>query len=298
MDLTTPGARGHWGIRVAAQPPDGGPHVLRCLALAEALERRGRPVRFFVDEGRTFWPALQRRLYRWKPEPDPAGAWAMLEDVAAGELEACIFDGVQFDPRAVTWAAARVLTVEIDDRHLRPHGHVVINPGLAAEPSRYPLPASQVLCGVDFAMLRSSLAEARGATLDRLSAGGGLGPADRLLVAMEAVEADDATALVLDALALIPHRGVVIVILGSRAPNLDAVMRRVTAMEAVMVEVDVDDLADYYLASDLVIGDGGNLLLERMCCGIPSISLALTPDQQRANARAAGYGATIDGGLA
>ncbi len=285
----------HWGLRVAARRSDR-PRLRRCLALAEALERKGRPVRFFIDEPSTHWPDIGSRLPNWQPEPEPTDARALLAAVAAGEIEACVFDGDAFDTRCIERAANYVLSVEIDEAHRQPSGHVIVNPGLTADPARYALPPDCVLCGVGFAPLRRSLGDARHAAQLRLANDAAAQPADRLLVTLDTAESTEGTALVLDALSLIPKRGVVIVILDSRAPQLDAVMRRVTAMEAVMAEIDVDDLCDYYQASDLVIGDGGDLLLERMCCGTPSISLATTEQQQQSIARAAAAGATVDGG--
>lgn len=285
----------HWGLRVAARRSDSG-RLSRCLALAEALGRKGRPVRFFIDEPATGWPDIGRRFPEWRAEPDPKDARTLLAAIAAGEIDACIFDGESFDNRCVERAANYVLSVEIDDGYRQPSGHVIVNPGLTADPARYSLTSDCVLCGVGFAPLSRSLADARRATQLRLADGAASGPADRLLVTLDTTETTEGAALVLDALSLIPKRGVVVVILDSRAPQLDAIMRRVTAMEAVMVEIDVEDLADYYQASDLVIGDGSALLLERMCCGMPSISLAMTAEQQRTIARAAALGATVDGG--
>ena len=285
----------HWGLRVAARRSDSG-RLSRCLALAEALERIGQPVRFFIDQPAAARPDIVRRLPKWQPEPDPADARALLAAIAAGEIDACIFDGESFDSKCIERAANYVLSVEIDEGYRQPSGHVIVNPGLTADAARYSLASDCVLCGVGFAPLSRSVADARRAAQLRLADGAASDPADRLLVTLDTAETTEGAALVLDALSLIPKRGVVIVILDSRAPRLDAIMRRVTAMEAVMAEIDVEDLADYYQASDLVIGDGSALLLERMCCGMPSISLAMTAEQQRTVARAAALGATLDGG--
>ncbi len=293
--MAVAGKRSHWGLRVAARRSDRA-RLSRCLALAEALERKGRPVRFFIDEPQAHWPGIGRRLPEWQPEPEPTDAQTLLTAIAAGEIEACVFDGDAFDARCIERAANYVLSIEIDEAYRQPRGHVIVNPGLTADPARYMLPPDRILCGVGFAPLRRSLADVRRAIQRRLADGAIAQPADRLLVTLDTSESTEGTALVLDALSLVPKRGVVIVILDSRAPQLDAVMRRVTAMEAVMVEIDVYDLCDYYQASDLVIGDGGDLLLERMCCGMPSISLAMTAEQQQSIAHATSAGATVDGG--
>lgn len=265
---------------------------MRCLAIAEALP--GRAI-FYVDPDSRWRRTLADHGVDWRQESHHAKSGEMLAAASGGEIGAALFDGYDFADAEMEAVTGSVFTAEIDDLFRPPRTRAVINPGLGADPARYSLPADHVLCGAEFALLGS----AHGRLHKELQAlPRTIADVTTVLVAMGARDAANATVVVLDALAKIRPDLKIAVVLGSGAPHLGAVRDRAAELNVelhnVELRVDVTDMAALYRQADFAIGGGGVSLLERLCCGLPSATVALADNQAGQVRVAAKAEATLD----
>jgi UDP-2,4-diacetamido-2,4,6-trideoxy-beta-L-altropyranose hydrolase len=138
-----------------------------------------------------------------------------------------------------------------------------------------------VLAGPAFALLRAQFVKERAASLQRRRAA----TLKRLLISMGGMDTSDVTSAVLGGLniceGLAPSLEIVIA-MGSHSPALAKVQQTARALPwCTKVLVDVDDMASLMRDSDLAIGAAGSTALERCCVGLPSIVVALAPNQER-----------------
>lgn len=277
-----------WGLRVASRPADGAGHVMRGLALAEALDRQAV---FFLDAGTASDGQVTDAGFAWRAEPDPAGAHELEAAISSGEVQAAIVDSYDLTPAAVEALCGHGLCVALDDLGGKVAGQAVLNPGLGGRDARYNLPASHILAGPEYALLRTPFKSAHDDALRRRPRDGA--PLN-VLLSMGAVDSPDATGLTLDALAHVAAGGIdmaVTVVLGRDAPHFERVRKAVTEFDGrnqatCRLLSDIDDMIPIYQRSDLSVGAGGVSFLERLCCGVPSILITLA-DNQLANAAAA-----------
>lgn len=277
-----------WGLRVASRPSDGAGHVMRCLALAEALDPDAV---FFLDADTTLDGYVTQAGFSWRAEPEPASAQMLESAMSAGDVEAAVIDGYDFPPEVVAALGRHGLCVSVDDFGHAIAGQAVINPGLDGRATRYDIPRDRVMAGPEYALLRAPFKDAHDDAVGRE-------PKDRgtlnVLVAMGAVDSGNATGFVLQAMSRMarPETAVAVtVVLAAAAPHIDAVRRQVQALDALpgvacRLLSDVDDMIPIYRQTDLAVGAGGVSLLERLCCGVPSVLLTLA-DNQLPNAEAA-----------
>jgi hypothetical protein len=257
---------------------------MRCVALAQAL---AEPVRFYIDPPYVWRPYLVGLGFQAVEEKIKDRAATLLADLAAGAVAAAVFDGYIFPEENRCEVAKRGFLAEIVDEPGPTFGHAVVSPGLAGQASDFCGSATEFLIGGQFALLRATYAEAHRRASERNS------PAEcrHLLVQFGAFDSQNATAFVVDALATLAPRPHITVVIGSRAPALAALRARAADMGNVDILTDVDDMASIYERCDLAIGAAGVSLLERMCCGLPSIVLTLAPNQIANAVGAASHGA-------
>ncbi len=294
-----------WGFRIASSAEAGAGHMMRCLALAEALED---PVVFFLDPHDTWGDRLHRRKVPWRREADVRGASQMLAALASGQVDASLFDGYRFDASVVNRAAGLGFCVEIDDLGGPARAHAVVNPGLGVEAAAYDLPPARILCGPSFALLGREYAAAHGCAAGPAEGRGSqTGPARSLLVDMGARDAVNATDLVLEVLGrAAPKLGeevAVTVVLGADAPHLELVKKRAADVEKVgigrvRVLAGVEDMVAVYRDADMAVGAGGMSLLERLCCGVASIVITQAENQAQNAEGAERLGAAVCAGSA
>jgi UDP-2,4-diacetamido-2,4,6-trideoxy-beta-L-altropyranose hydrolase len=293
-------------FRADASTTIGTGHVMRCLALAEELRKRGAECHFITRTlnghlgellqergfGTTLLgPALGEAVV--EPPPDHA-CWAevsweqdLLETRAVvSNADWIIVDHYSFDER---WEKGLTDVVDqimvIDDLADRPHcASLLLDQNLGRVASDYDglvIEKCQKLIGPHFALLRPDFSAFRECALRRRQ---GRRPA-HLLISMGGVDLIDATSKVLRALLKtdLPRELKISVVMGSRAPALDRV-RALTAEMAcsAKVLVDVKDMALLMAASDLAIGAGGITTWERCCLGLPSILIKTASNQRGA----------------
>ncbi|MBF0181197.1 MAG: UDP-2,4-diacetamido-2,4,6-trideoxy-beta-L-altropyranose hydrolase [Magnetococcales bacterium] len=271
-------------LRADAGVNIGGGHVMRCLTLAQALERQGAQVAFACRKGTgEVVSRLGERIWRELPQglaPEREAQW-----LADGWPEGCdllVVDHYGLDARferACRDWARRILV--IDDLADRPHDADWL---LDQTPGRHARayaglvnPECRMLLGADHLLLRPAFARARHAARSRRLAGGRSG---RLLVTLGLTDAHNVTARILEGIAASGVAAEVDVVLGGGAPHLEAVRGLAGKMPfPVTTHVDVPHMERLMARADLAIGAGGTSSWERCCLGLPAITVTIADNQ-------------------
>jgi UDP-2,4-diacetamido-2,4,6-trideoxy-beta-L-altropyranose hydrolase len=293
-------------LRTDASLTIGSGHVMRCLALADALRRRGADCLFL---SRSHPGHLHQEVKaRGYPVMDLGGAAAM--STAHATLDYPHWLGVDWEVDAAdTKKAIERLPIEwlvvdhygldfqweqalrhscrklmaIDDLANRDH-HVDAlldqNLGKTAKDYEDRVPdASVLMIGPMFSLLRPNFKALRPKSLAQR------GPRSpkRILVTMGGVDKDNATGRMLTALATCSsHLDLsVTVVMGPHAPWLAEVTEQANGLPfPARVLVNVNDMAQIMCESDLAIGAAGSTSWERCCLGLPTLQIILAENQR------------------
>jgi UDP-2,4-diacetamido-2,4,6-trideoxy-beta-L-altropyranose hydrolase len=313
-------------LRADASLEIGTGHVMRCLALAEELRRRGADCEFICRElPGHLAPEIERRGfhvhllvegYRGRAEesrtdvaaPSGYGGWLggvsqtddadqVLATLAGRAVDWLVIDHYALDKRweAQLRSAARKIMV-IDDLAERPHEcDLLLDQNAARNPGDYkalvPI-ACEVLCGPEFALLRPEFAELRSRSLARRASA----VVERILVSLGGVDKDNATGTVLDALneSSLSGETRIVVMMGRTAPWIEEVRRQAMALPfSVEVEVASTNVADLMAASDFAVGAAGSTSWERCCMGLPCAMVLMADNQEGAYAELQQAGAAV-----
>lgn len=279
-------------FRCDASPSIGGGHVVRCLALAQELQRGGYDVQFAVSDetletvaelaeafpdsltGMTVGSAdLARLVDRW-----PNGADILVVDHYGLDET--------FEREAARWA--RCLLVLDDFPNRRHQCTLLLDTTLGRQASEYEglvPPGTQLMCGSQYALLREPFRRHRasGALISHDKDG----PL-RVLVSMGMTDGPNATAAVLAGLLPLANDLSVDVALGANAPHVETVRQMVARAGSAArfhPSANAEAMAALTAAADLVIGAPGSASYERCCLAKPTL-LLLTADNQTSNATA------------
>lgn len=289
-------------FRVDGSERIGGGHVMRCLALADALAGRGAACTFLSSEMPAALAARIRagghRLVEIEPQteaaqgtdweleglPSEAQAADASRTVAAfggGQAEWLVLDHYRLGAawqREVRRHCDRILVV--DDLANRAHDcDLLLDQTFGRAAADYvPLvpPGCRILTGPRYAPLRPEFAAARGAALERRRPG----PAGRLLITLGSTDVGGITGRVLEQALTAGVRLPIDVVLGASAPSLAAVEALARDNPQVRVHVEAGEMARLMAAADLAIGAAGTTSWERCCLGLPAIVLVLAANQR------------------
>ena len=269
----------------------GGGHVARCRALAGELVRRGWRCAFAVSaETAASMHALAAsgvEVLAHEPNATPAGEAAAMAAHWPMGAAILIVDhykrDASFERLCRPWAE-RILA--IDDLADRRHDCDLLldaTPGRKAE--RYgggAVPeACRLLLGSAYALLKPDFAAARAAALERRRS-----PAlRRVLVSFGSTDPLDATGVCIEALAFSGLDIDIDVALGSAAPYLERVRKRVATMRRTRLHIETDNMAALMTSADCALGGAGSSSWERCCLGLPAF-VAILAENQMANAAA------------
>jgi UDP-2,4-diacetamido-2,4,6-trideoxy-beta-L-altropyranose hydrolase len=294
-------------FRVDASLKMGTGHVMRCLALADALLAEGHHCHFITREHPGNLNGLiQQKGYTLSTLPShdarevdddealpPHAGWlgSTWQDDSAQtrhqlvgrQVDWLIVDHYAVDRR---WEQelrrhCRRLMV-IDDLADREHEcHLLLDQSLGRQAQDYVplLPVrSDLLLGPRFALLRDEFAQLRQRSLARRQ-----NPAlGKLLVNMGGVDASNVTSAVLNVLRdMTPSHWRIKVVMGATAPWRDQVIALTRNMPCpTEVIVNATNMAELMCEADLAIGAAGSTSWERCCLGLPSIMLILADNQR------------------
>jgi UDP-2,4-diacetamido-2,4,6-trideoxy-beta-L-altropyranose hydrolase len=282
-------------------------HVMRCLALADALRDGGAQCIFICREHPgNLIAQIRERGFTVHVLPSVIDmnvldeSWlgvdwatdAEQSKVGPGEAAAdwLIVDHYALDARweRTLRPLCRKLMV-IDDLANRQHDcDLLLDQNLGREAADYSqlVPEGcKVLVGPNYALLRPEFFAQRKDSLIRRSTYPQL---QHLLISMGGVDLHDASGFVLEALknCSLPPDLRITVVMGEHAPWLNRV--RLLARQAnqpTEVKVNVSNMAQLMAESDLAIGGAGGTSWERCCLGLPAIIIVLA-DNQRDGANA------------
>ena len=296
---------------------------MRCLTLADSLRERGGEVAFICREhaGNLCDHIVKSgfavyRLPVLPPQEKDAEQNAPLAHAAwlggdqASDMQAVrrvfaetgpadwlIVDHYALDFRwesALRAYAGKIMA--IDDLADRVHDcDILLDQNLYADlEKRYQqlLPANcEPLLGPKYALLRREFAAAR----QRLPIRDG--SIKTVIVFMGGADADNATAMVLDALQLLNRSDISVeVVLGASNPHVAAIRQRCDGLPHTRCHVQVANLAEFMLAADFAVGAGGVSTWERCALGLPAMIIPVAVNQVAIAREAANCGAAFFAG--
>jgi UDP-2,4-diacetamido-2,4,6-trideoxy-beta-L-altropyranose hydrolase len=284
-------------FRADGSPSIGAGHVMRCLALAEALGRNPHSVGFAAS-AETFTTVAALRCAEWSHLVLTGGMECEPGIIARqwpNGVDVLVLDhygrGASFERACRPWANRIVVLDDLADREH--DADVLVNAGAGTALAYRGLvsDACRVLVGPQFAVVRDDFRRARADSLTRRDGRS----VERILVGFGQTDPENATALALDALQLAGFSGEVDVVLGGAAPHLAQVRKKVAGRAS--LHIDTSDMPALLASADLAMGAAGTMAWERCCVGLPSI-VVMTAENQRANvAELAKAGAILDAGL-
>jgi UDP-2,4-diacetamido-2,4,6-trideoxy-beta-L-altropyranose hydrolase len=258
-------------------------HVMRCIALVEALKERGGECHFASAE---LSPALTDRLAQRETAAEllnvrPGSDEDLAQTTAAAhrlEAEWGVLDGYAFDAAfhaGVRRAGLRLLVLDDGGRHRPYDADLVLNANLFADPAWYVERCSdtRLLLGPRYALLGQAFRAWRDWQRPHPSI------ARRLIVTLGGSDPDNVTASVLGALADIEPPPDVVAVVGGANPHADIVGGLAHRMGADVVR-DPPTMGELFAAADLAVASGGTTALELAFMGLPAVLLAIAPNQR------------------
>jgi UDP-2,4-diacetamido-2,4,6-trideoxy-beta-L-altropyranose hydrolase len=272
-------------LRADASPTIGTGHVMRCLALAEALRARDAHVRLACAD---LTDALALRLSHHqitveRLAVEPASAGDLSATVAAAGAtgdEWVVLDGYRFDTNFHAGLRSRGLrTLIFDDGGRLPayEADIVVNANLYADPAWYRerRPDTRLLLGPRYAPLRGEFDAWR--TWERPHRD----VARRLLVTLGGADPRNATRYVLDAIAMIDPPLEAVIVVGGSNPHAATLAEPARRLNARLV-VDPTEMPRLLAEAELAIASGGTTALELAFMGLPALLLVAAENQRRA----------------
>lgn len=301
-----------FAFRVDASVEIGAGHVMRCLSLADHLVRRGHSALFIcrahqghlggMIEDRGHRLRLLRAPSNQKSQPPedaaspPYSHWLgdetaqdalqTLQCIGEEGCAAVVVDhyGIDQEWEIEIRKSISLLFVIDDLANRRHHCDLLLDQNLGRMCGDYRElvpPDCELLIGPTYALLRDDFSKLRESAIKaRLFASG---RACNVLVTMGAVDADNWTVRVLDALdvAGLPAGSRVEVVLGSTAPWLAEVREHASSMQTpCSVVVNCSDMAVRMASADFSVGAAGSTAWERCCLGVPSVMVLLAENQR------------------
>lgn len=271
-------------FRCDASPYLGSGHVVRCLALADALRVAGWCCAFAStpDTAETV-PALSASGHRLIELTDTACEPASLKAALPQSCDLLVVDhyqrDIQFEAACRPWAS-RILV--IDDLADRLHDcDLLLDPTLGRKPADYATltpETCRMLLGPDFALLRPQFLAARTAALERRKL---QHATRRILVSLGGTDPSNISLKVLRGIILSGVKAAVDLVSGGAAPHLYE-LRTLAASTPLSISLHtaVEDMAGLMANADLAVGAAGTSAWERCTLGLPSLVLVIADNQE------------------
>lgn len=309
-------------FRVDAGLAIGSGHVMRSLALAEALRRQGARVVWIMRPQ----PSDLRQLIKSKAfevRPLPSAAPADSAEADRGEYERWLGAPWEVDAlqtlQALSLSDTRPDLLIVDhygidarwERSVRPHverlvviddlvnrSHdcdILVAPTAGLSPSLYRrlVPRHcRIFAGVSYALIASEFAERRSESITRRQARRGV--VRRILVCFGGVDRTDLTSACIRALRQSRFDGRLDVVLGAEAPHKETVAGLLNAyFPSCRLHIAPASMASLMVEADLSIGAAGVMAWERCAMGLPAIVMCAAANQEEVASALAGHGAAV-----
>lgn len=284
-------------IRVDASPLIGLGHLIRCRTLAAELRNRGADVQFIcrAHSGHAV-RGIEEKGFQvlLLPPPEPGErslsgyeAWLgvsqekdadeTIKAIRNAPVDWLIVDHYGLDAkweRAMRICADRIMV--IDDLANRAHDcDVLLDQNFGADaPGRYQdlIPSEcRPYLGPRYALLSSEYREFKPRVRTQV---------ERVLLSFGGADTHNATGLALEALSFpeLAHLHVDVV-LGAANPHRSMISRLAEQRGHVTVHDPRPQLADLIDRADLAIGAGGGTTWERLCLGLPTLTISIADNQ-------------------
>lgn len=262
----------------AAIPGGGGGHVVRCLALARAMERRGAVCTFVVEPtgvellARLGWTGAVERF------TDLAERRAAIHALAADRV---VVDDYRLDAGFEAGLPGQVLA--IDDLADRPHAAAWLvdsAPGRAPSDYQRLAPGARLLLGPEFALLREGFAGPERPVPAAVS---------RVFVCFGLSDVGSIAARALALLRPLAPEARFDVAVAADAPSVARLKTLAETDPGVTLHIDAD-VAPLMRAADLGVGAGGGMVWERRGAGLPQLVVTLADNQRPMSAKLAADG--------
>lgn len=295
-------------IRADASVDIGTGHVMRCLALADALRSAGAEIVFVCreQEGDLCGLIATRefevlRLAAGGAQDWQADAAQTVDAVTARWPRAdwLVVDHYRLDERwerSMRPAAARIMA--IDDLADRRHDcELLVDQNLSRDmDKRYKewVPErTHLLLGPKHALLRAEFAAARAACRHRE------GALRRILVFFGGSDAGNETAKALEGIRLFGRPDIAVdVVIGATNPHYEKIAGLCAALPNATLHRQANNMAELMTAADLALGGGGITTWERCCLGLPALITILADNQRELTHAVTDYGAAVNLGRA
>jgi UDP-2,4-diacetamido-2,4,6-trideoxy-beta-L-altropyranose hydrolase len=305
-------------FRVDSSQTIGFGHLMRCLILAKGLRNKGVKVSFLTREhsgnfnnyiinqgfkiyflpSSSYKKSLLKEYEKWLSTTQEIDANESINIIKNKEIDWLIVDHYAIDE---TWEKKLKPHVKkimvIDDLANRKHFCNLLfdqTYGRSISAYRKLTPKKcEYLLGSENALLRPDFLELRQAAIDRRKNYQSL---KHILISLGSLDTSNYTQLLLDIIELIEWKELPIVniVLTSQSKNLNHLRQILTKYKyKVNLLVDVENMAELMLRSDLAIGSGGISSWERCCMGLPAILIILADNQKSIGENLSSAGATI-----
>ena len=274
-------------IRADAGPQIGAGHLMRCLALAQALQDRGGRARFVMSvsgealEGRIEAEGLaaSRLSCPTASEEDLKRTIALAQEDAADWV---ILDGYRFGAdfqEGIRAAGLRLMVIDDFGQAGRYAARVIVDQNLTAreESYRHRDTGAELLLGLNFALLRREFRSWSAWTRDVPTV------ARRVLVTLGGATPDEGILRCLGAIEDLPDvRLAVRIVRGPLSADAGALLRQRLEQASPRCQVlhSVSNMAELMAWADLAITAGGSTCWELACLGLPALILSYTRDQE------------------
>ena len=274
-------------IRADAGPHIGAGHLMRCLALAQALQDRGGRARFVMSvsaealEGRIEGEGLlaSRLGCPTASEEDLKRTIALAQEDAADWV---ILDGYRFGAdfqEGIRAAGLRLMVIDDFGQAGRYAARVIVDQNLTAREESYRRrdTGAQLLLGLNYALLRREFRSWVGWTRDTPTV------ARRVLVTLGGATPDEGILRCLEAIEHIPdvHLSARIV-RGPLSSDAGALLQQRLEQASPRCQIlhSVSNMAELMTWADLAITAGGSTCWELACLGLPALILTYSRDQE------------------
>ncbi|GAA4364645.1 UDP-2,4-diacetamido-2,4,6-trideoxy-beta-L-altropyranose hydrolase [Kangiella marina] len=287
-------------FRVDASVHIGSGHVMRCLSLADALQKLGSDVVFVmrVQPG-DLCDYTKKRGFKVEQlaQPDELinpesttdyHAWLQVSETedaedflaVAEDADLVVIDhyGINVHWETLVKSTTLCNLIAIDDLVRAHNSDMIIDQTLARKVSEYHVtsPGSHVLSGTKFALLKEQFSLLHSVALAKEIDK----QVHRLLLTMGGVDNPNATLQVLNALSQRETAIKTTVLLSYNAPHFDSVASFCESNSDWLRHIPFcEDMATLMLEHTIAIGAPGSTSWERACLGLPSILIPLAENQ-------------------
>jgi len=265
----------------AAIAGGGGGHVVRCLALADALERAGAECQFVVEP---LGAEILARLGRHSVILAASDERERLATIIDASPNAVVVDDYRLDAHFEAALAGRVMA--IDDLANRPHAAaIVLDSGYGRQPADYEAlaPLARLLLGPEFALLREGFAGPAKPVSQRVGS---------VFVSFGLSDVGGIAARAVSLLRPLASGAIFDVALSADAESLPSLRAQAASDPGLRLHIDAD-VAPLMRAADLGIGGGGGMVWERRASGLPQLVVILAENQRPTVKRLAADGVIL-----